>query len=535
MLAPNVRVIEPTKKLVNGIDILKNNMPKRVCAYCRVSTDSEEQKTSFKSQKEFYTEYIQKHDGWIFAGIYADEGLSGTSMRKRKEFNRMIADAMDGKIDIIVVKSVSRFARNVVDILNIVEQLTLKGIPIIFESEHLNSMDDQAGTRMRLLMSAAVAEDFSQNLSESVKWGKIRRIEQEKYPCVKTYGYRIKDHIYEIYEPEAQIVRFIYKTYLAGQSYGQIGKMLMERGVISPGGSAIWKTSTVSYILENEKYKGDLHLQKQTYSDLKYRKRIKNTEGKQYYVENHHEPIISKADWNRVQKEREIRTNQRGYSPTGKAGYSSKYAFSNKLYCVACGSKFRRHKYDTVQKTVYTWVCINHKRYKNCNQDAIKEEDLERTFIDLLKGIVVDKDGFINTVISNIEEVVKNRQSEASTEEIDAKIIRIQNEMIGLVRDMTVANTAEISAKTQEMLAEIERLKKVKDITIAEGLALERDLSRMDNLREILNSEEVFDKFNADIFRRVVDKVLIDGKTATFVLCDTMRITKPILQGTENE
>ena len=410
----------------------------------------------------------------------------------------------------------------------------VKGIPIIFENDHLNSMDDQAGKRLRLLLCAAVAEDFSHILSDSVKWGKIRRIEQEKYPCVKTYGYRIKDHNYEIYEPEAQIVRFIYKTYLAGQSYGQICKMLMDREVLSPGGVKLWKTSTVSYILENEKYKGDLHLQKQTYSDLKYRKRIKNTEGKQYYVENHHQPIISKTDWNRVQKEREIRTSQRGYSPTGKAGYSSKYAFSNKLFCLGCGSKFRRHKYDTVQKTVYTWVCINHKRYKNCKQDAIKEEDLERTFIGVMRDIVTDKDGFINKVIANIEEVVKSRQSETSTEEIDAKIISIQNEMIGLVRDMTVANTAEISAKTQEMLGEIERLKQVKETTIAEGLALERDLSRMDNLREMLNSDELFDKFNADIFRRVVDKVLIDGKTATFVLCDAVRITRPII-GVENE
>lgn len=154
--------------------------------------------------------------------------------------------------------------------------------------------------------------------------------------------------------------------------------------------------------------------------------------------------------------------------------------------------------------------------------------------IGVMRDIVTDKDGFINKVIANIEEVVKNRQSETSTEEIDAKIISIQNEMIGLVRDMTVANTAEISAKTQEMLGEIERLKHVKETTIAEGLALERDLSRMDNLREMLNSDELFDKFNADIFRRVVDKVLIDGKTATFVLCDAVRITRPII-GVENE
>lgn len=528
MLAPNVRVIQPTKKLVNGIDIFKNSLPKRVCAYCRVSTDSEEQQTSFKSQKLYYEDYIKKHEGWVFAGIYADEGLSGTSMRKRKEFNRMIDDAMNGKIDIILVKSVSRFARNVVDILNIVEQLTLKEIPIIFENDHINSMEDQAGTRMRLLMSAAVAEDFSQNLSESVQWGKIRRIEQGKYPCVNTYGYRIKDHNYEIYEPEAQIVRLIFKSYLAGQSYGQIAKMLMDREIVSPGGAKVWKTSTVSYILGNEKYKGDLHLQKQTYSDLKYRKRIKNTTGKQYYIEDHHEPIVGKAEWNRVQKEREIRTSQRGYSPTGKAGYSSKYAFSNKLYCVACGSKFRRHQYATQAKTVYTWVCINHKRYKNCTQEFIKEEDLEQTFMDILSEIVVDKDNFLDTVIANITEVVQNRKTEETTENIDAKIIAIQNEMIGLVKQMTIENSTEITARTQERLQEIERLKQIKETTIAKGLELERDLCRIEDLREILNSDEIFGEFNADIFRRVVDKVLIDGKTATFVLCDSVRITRPI-------
>ena len=151
MLAPNVRVIEPTKKIVNGIDVLKIACPKGCALTAECPPTAKNNKRVSSRKRRFYTEYITKHEGWIFAGIYADEGLSGTSMRKRKEFNRMIADAMDGKIDIIIVKSVSRFARNVVDILNIVEKLTLKGIPIIFENDHLNSMDDQAGTRMRLL------------------------------------------------------------------------------------------------------------------------------------------------------------------------------------------------------------------------------------------------------------------------------------------------------------------------------------------------------------------------------------------------
>ena len=528
MLAPNVRVIEPTKKIVNGINVLETNTPKRVCAYCRVSTDLEEQQTSFESQKAFYTDYIKKHEGWVFAGIYADEGLSGTSMRKRKEFNRMIADALDGKIDIILVKSVSRFARNVVDILNIVEQLTLKGIPIIFENDHLNSMDDQAGTRMRLLMTAAVAEDFSQNLSDSVKWGKIRRIEQAQYPCVQTYGYHIVDHKYEIYEPEAQIIRFIFKTYLAGNSYGAICRMLMERDVISPRGSKTWKTSTVSHILDNEKYIGDLLLQKETYSDLKFHKRIKNTTGKQYYIENHHPPIVSRADWNRVQKEKQLRNHQRGYSPTGKGCYTSRYAFSNKLYCVACGSKFRRHQYETVFKMVYTWVCINHKRYGKCSQPAIKEEELKATYMSVLQEIVSDKKGFIQQLLENVEAVLKKRENQQSPDEIDKKIMEIQSGMVNLVQAMTVENTVFISQKTQEMLAEIDRLKEIKETIKAEGVALEMDLARMANLQDVLNTETVFDTFNPQIFRRLVDRVLIDGRTATFVLCDSVRITRVI-------
>jgi len=530
MLAPNVKIIQPTKPRETSLDILKAALPKRVCAYCRVSTDSEDQKTSYESQKIHYEKKIREHEGWIFAGIYADEGISGTSMKKRKEFNKMIAEAMAGNIDIILTKSVSRFARNVVDILTIVEQLTLKGVPIIFETERINSMEDQAGTRMQLLMSAAIAEDFSQNLSLSVKWGKRRRIEQGNIPCTKTYGYRIKNGNYEVYEPEAEIVRFIFKSFLAGQTYRQIAHALENRQNLSPGGKTNWKSSTVQYIIENEKYKGDLLLQKQTYSDIKFRKRIKNTEEKQYYIEDHHPPIVSKTDWNRAQKEREMRTSQRGYSPTGKGCYSSKYAFSNKLYCLSCGSKLRRHCYYTADKKVYTWVCINRKAYKNCKQDFIKETDLEKTFVELMNEIMVDKQGFIETVINNIETVVRKRNEAESTEEIDSKILAIQNEMIGLVKAMTIDNTTDITTKTQSMLKEIERLKEAKATIIAEGLNLQRDLCRMDDLRQILNEKTIFQTFNEDIFRRTVDKVLLDGKMATFVFCDAVRLTKRIVE-----
>lgn len=316
MLAPNVRIIEPTKKVDNTYNIIRQDLPKRVCAYCRVSTNSEEQKTSYEAQKAYYEDYIRNHKGWIYAGIYADEGITGTSMRKRDKFNLMIKDALEGKIDMILVKSVSRFARNVVDILTIIEKLTQKEIPVLFENENLNSLDDQQGTKMQILLSAANAEDYSQSLSESVRWGRIRQIEQGNYPFTQCYGYNIevrketingREQVVEkkikINERQAEVVRFIYKEFLNGYSYRQIAMMLEERQTPSPKGKEKWKGSTIQGILQNEKYKGDLHLQKQTYSDIKYRKRIPNTTGKQYYIEDHHKAIIPKSEWNRVAKE----------------------------------------------------------------------------------------------------------------------------------------------------------------------------------------------------------------------------------------
>lgn len=534
MLAPNVKVIQPTKIETTTYDIIKQELPKRVCAYCRVSTDSEEQKTSYNSQKIYYTDKIQNHPGWIFAGIYADEGITGTSMRKRDEFNRMIKDALDGKIDIILCKSIPRFARNVVDILNIVEQLTLKRIPIIFENEQLNSLDNSQGTRIQILIGAANAEDYSISLSESVKWGRIRQIEQGNYPFTECYGYKIEvkktsggkviEKKIHIDERCADVVRLIYKTYLNGYSYRQIATMLEERGIESPKGKQSWKSSTVQGILQNEKYKGDLHLQKQTYSDIKFRKRIPNTTGKQYYIEDHHKAIISKSEWNRVAKEIEFRNNQRGFGETGRSVYTSKYPFSNKIYCLQCGSKFRRYGYDTKEGKIATWVCINHKnKNSTCNQLQIIEKNIEKAFIEALNELITDKHQVIETVINNIEEVIKNRKEEITPEEIDNKIALKHRDLMALIQSI---DSMDNYNESQKIMNEIENLKAQKEDAILQQKQRQRDLHRTEDLRKLLNTNEIFDKFQPQIFKQLVDRILIDGNKATFVFTNMVKITK---------
>lgn len=533
-LAPNVKVIQPTKIVNNTYDIIKQDLPKRVCAYCRVSTDSEEQKTSYISQKTYYTDKIQNHPGWIFAGIYADEGISGTSMKKRDEFNKMIKDALDGKIDIILCKSIPRFARNVVDILNIIEQLNQKGVPIIFENENINSLDNRQGTRIQILMCAANAEDYSISLSESVKWGKIRQIEQGNYPFAGCYGYNLEliknnsgrtiERKITINQREADVVKLIFKSYLDGYSYRQIATILEERGICSPKGMPTWKSSTVEIILKNEKYKGDLHLQKETYNDIKFRKRIPNTTGKQYYIEDHHKAIISKSEWNRVAKEIEYRKNQRGYGETGRSVYTSKYPFSNKIYCLQCGSKFRRHNYERKEGKVATWVCINHKiNNSNCNQQVIIESNIEKAFVEALNELILDKHNVIETVIANLEEVIKNRKEDITPEQIDRQIEMKQRDLMALIQSIS---TMDNYNESQKIMNEIENLKAQKSDAILMEKQRTRDLYRTEDLRKLLNKEQQFTEFQPHIFKQLIDKILIDGNKATFVFTNMVKITK---------
>ena len=523
MLASNVTVIQPTiVEEKKTYDIIHETSAKRVCAYCRVSTDSAEQKNSYDSQCLYYTEYIKNHPGWIFTKIYADEGITGTSMRKRTHFREMIQDALDGKIDMILCKSISRFARNVVDILNIIEQLNQKGVPILFENENLNSLDDRQGTRLQILISAANAEDYSQALSESIKWGRIRQIEQGKYPISHCYGYNVKNKKITVNQREAEVVKFIYQTFLNGDTYRNIARTLEERGVPSPGGKAKWHASAIQDILENVRYKGDLHLQKTVISDIKFRKQIKNEKGKQYYIADHHVAIIPKAQWNQAEKERLYRANLRGFGKSGKAAYTSKYPLSGMIYCLQCGSKFRKHYNRTSKGKIATWVCDNHKRSKqNCTQTAIVESRIEEAFVKVFNDIVQNKEQVIETILNNIDTVLKERKEENTIAQIDAAILVRQNQLMTLVQGISTMDTLK---QSQQIMDEIAELKKQKDEAKIEARFKEMDAYRIEELKKQINQYEIFDTFNSSVFKQVVEKVLIDVNKAIFVFNNSLKV-----------
>ena len=304
----------------------------RVAAYCRVSTDTDEQATSYDAQIEHYTDYIGKHPGWELAGIYADDGISGTNTKKREEFNRLIDDCMAGRVDMVVTKSISRFARNTLDCLKYIRQLKDKNIAVFFEKEAINTLD--AKGEVLLTIMASLAQQESQSLSQNVRLGLQYRYQQGKVQvCANRFlGYDKDEEGNLVINPaEAEVVKRIFRENLSGKSYYQIGKELTDDGIRTAAGSDYWLASTLKKILTNEKYIGDALLQKTVTTDFLNKKRVIN-KGivPQYYVEGSHEAIIPRELFMQVQEEMVRRANLE--TGTGKRRtYSGKYPSSTTL------------------------------------------------------------------------------------------------------------------------------------------------------------------------------------------------------------
>ena len=314
----NVMVI-PARRQVGNTARQQDAKPKlRVAAYCRVSTDSDEQATSYEAQVEHYTEFIQKNPEWEFAGIYADDGISGTNTKNRDEFNRMIEDCEAGTIDMIITKSISRFARNTLDCLKYVRQLKDKNIPVFFEKEAINTMD--AKGEVLITIMASLAQQESQSLSQNVKLGFQFRYQNGQVQINHNHflGYTKDADGNLIIDPEqAEVVKRIYREYLEGYSMDRIAKGLEADGILTGAGKTKWWTSTINKILRNEKYIGDALLQKTYSTDFLNKTKVKNNGiVPQYYVESNHEAIIPKDIFLRVQEElvrrRVVKTSANG-------------------------------------------------------------------------------------------------------------------------------------------------------------------------------------------------------------------------------
>lgn len=431
-LAQNVTVI-PARRRVGSQGTAAQVQKIRVAAYCRVSTDSEEQETSYEAQVSHYTEYIKSKPEWQMVEVYADDGISGTNTAKRDEFNRMIADCEAGKIDLILTKSISRFSRNTLDCLKYTRKLKALNIAVFFEKENINTMDSKG--EVLLTIMASLAQQESESLSANVRMGIQYRNQQGKVQINHNWflGYTKDAEGNLVIDPEqAEIVRRIYREYLEGASFLQIKRSLEADGIPNGAGHLKWHESNIHQILTNEKYIGDALLQKTyTVSILDKKRAANNGEMPKYYVEGSHEAIIDKDVFMKVKAEIARRAN---LNPDGKRRvYSSKYALSGMVFCGHCGDIYRRVKWNNRGCRSTVWRCVSRvlkgKMDFDCPARTVKEEVLQGAIVTAVNDAYARRNAVISLLKTNIQETVFD-DLEARIAAIDEQLAELQQQMI---------------------------------------------------------------------------------------------------------
>lgn len=508
-----VRVIPPTINIATHLP-KTSARKRRVAAYARVSTDSEEQLTSYEAQVDYYTHYIQENPAWEFAGMYTDEGISATNTRHRDGFNRMITDALDGKIDLIVTKSVSRFARNTVDSLTTVRKLKEKGIEVYFQKENIYTLDSKG--ELLITIMSSLAQEESRSISENVTWGQRKRFADGKVslPYKRFLGYkRGENGLPEVVPEEAEIVRLIYRSFMEGMTPCKIAKTLTDKKIPTPAGKEKWQSSTIESILTNEKYKGAALLQKKFTVDFLTKKtKINEGEVPQYYVEHSHEAIIPPDEFELVQAEFLRR------KALGKQ-YNSKSIFAARIICGDCG-KFYGSKvwHSTSKYRRMIWRC-NHKfdGMCQCNTPHLYEDTIKEKFLSAC-----------NRLFANRSEILENcrMMQELLTDcsELDEKWKAVTQEMevvAELTRkyimenSMTVQNQEEYNAHYNAL---VERYEKAKAKAVSLQQQKEERLAKRDLIggfiSELAQRKELLTEFDEKLWIALVEHVTVfqDGR-----------------------
>ena len=491
--------------------------PKRVAAYCRVSTDREEQEHSFETQKTMYTEMIMMKPTWQMAGIYADEGITGTVAKKRPGFMKMIEDCRKGKIDMIVTKSVSRFSRNNLDCLMYVRELKQLGIPIIFEKEGINTI--QVSSELLLTLFGALSQAESESISMNVKLGIRQSLKNGNVRfSYKTFlGYRKGvDGQPEIVPEQADIVRRIYNDFLAGATYLEIAKRLTEEHVPTMGGGNRWFSERIKSILKNEKYKGDALLQK-TYITDPISKRVKKNNGElpMYYVENSHPAIIERRIFDRVQEEMARRAGKKKVKQTGTktelGRYSGKYALTELLYCGECGTPYRRCTWSRDGKKKIVWRCVSRLDYgkKYCkNSPSVEESRLHNAIAAAITKKANSEEINIVGIMDHIESFGSRRDTDGIIQR-QRRIAEIEKVIDDLARlNSDEAQSGELDYKFSELYAELYSVKDELEEMQSGASALDGDM--LNEMREVvtgLKNHPV--EYDDKVVRQLIDCIKV--------------------------
>ena len=501
----------------------------RVAAYCRVSTDDKEQKTSYEAQIQYYTNKINKNPDWQMAGIFADEGITGTQAKKRPQFLKMIRLCRQGKIDVILTKSLSRFARNTVDSLNYIRELKMLGIAVISEKENINTLT--AESEMLITIMSCFAQAESESISKNVSWGVRQSFKSGNVPIQykKLLGYKKGENdLPEIIPEEAEIVKDIFRSYLDGMSLRQIADSLNSRGIKTKHKQTVWQTEVVKSILVNEKYTGDALLQKTYITDCITKKSRKNNgELPMYLVKNHHEPIISHADFNRVQEEMARRgakkaiANKLGKTEQGK--YSAKYALSELLICGECGSHYRRVTWTAKGFKEIKWRCINRIQYgkKKCHSSpTVDEQSLHRAIVSAINEFCKVKDDVAKALRDSITEVLDPNLN-GSVQAAQQRIDELAHNIDELIKLATVPETASTAmADIEKFSEEMKTLREFIETEKAKQLTAQRGSAELDVILERLENEDfTMTEYDDVAVRQLIEKVTVESKytiTVTF-------------------
>lgn len=506
----NVEVIAPTKCLNKS----SNNKLIRACAYCRVSTDSEDQKTSYDSQRIYYKNYIEENPNYEFVGIYADEGITGTQTKKREQFNQMMSDALNGKIDLIIAKSISRFARNTVDTLNCVRTLREHNVDVYFEKENIHTLG--LSNELFLTLYSAFAQAESESISENVKAG--ARMKMKRGELVGKYapfGYLYDKELNKLVidESKKDIIIYIFEEYSKGIGFRTITLNLNELGIPSPTGRK-WCHASVRRVITNEKYVGDLRSGKY-YSDnvISHKRKVNYGEKEQYFTSNHHEAIISRELWNKCQEILEKRSKIVKLDGN-RDKFSRKYPFSSKIYCGICGERFIRRSYKirSNNKEVAYWICRSYRNKIECsNLLHYKQEELEDIFIKVYNKLTLNKDTYINSFIKKVNDTLLDNTDYKNSNKIKEEISRLQNRLSNLI-DLKLDNKISkeiLESKELEITAQINELENKLISNQDLELTRKQKLEQVGNIVKILKEYPGLTKFNEDIFNNLVDRIII--------------------------
>ena len=495
----------------------------RVAAYCRVSTDKDDQANSYESQKLYFEQKIDSNKDWELVDIYADKGISGTNTNKRIDFNRMMRDAKTGKIDRIITKGVSRFARNKVDILQYTRELKSLGVSVLFINDNIDTFDSDG--ELRLTIMASIAQEESRKTSERVKWGQKRQMEKGVVFGRNILGYHLENGILTVNEEEAKLVRHIYSKYLEGKGLHIIANELREEGYKTKNGKSEWTNKSIRTILQNEKYVGDL-LQKKTITPdfLTHKKKYNMGEEEMVYIRDHHEPIIDRETFDFVQAE--FKRKSENYKES-MSRHSNRYAFSGKIKCGHCGrsyvATFRKRKDGSKRKV---WKCFN--KNKNgaihevngemigCDNKEIGNDILECAVLQALNEISNDKHAIINKLTKIINDVLKNKEKEQyNFEKTEKAIERLDSKKLKVIdsyydNEITKDEFIKLKEQYQE---EIDKLIEEIKIEKEKNIVVENKDEVIKEICSVITRLVHFEEFDDSVAKELLERIIVNSKS----------------------